>query len=316
MTDERNRNDWVHVEPEQLRSEIAVLKQRVETLRKAQVKLKARLHLLEQVTDNMSDMVSMVDKDGKLLYCSRSHREVLGYDPETVLGESILEAVHPEDCQRVMDTFFRSVASRVHTRIRFRIRHADGHYVWVDSRGSNFYDADGQVTGAVLTSRDVTDQVESEAILSARESELEQKSRRLEELNTTLNVLLRRRDEDKEALEQQIVAHTRELVLPYLEKLKGTPLSEFQQAYVEVLERNLTSILSPFLKRLSAHLAKLTPKELLCANLIREGRKTAEIARMMKITPGAVELHRNHIRTKLGIKGVKVNLQSFLLSLS
>jgi len=37
---------------------------------------------------------------------------------------------------------------------------------------------------------------------------------------------------------------------------------------------------------------------------------------MMKITPGAVELHRNHIRTKLGIKGVKANLQSYLLSLS
>jgi len=37
---------------------------------------------------------------------------------------------------------------------------------------------------------------------------------------------------------------------------------------------------------------------------------------MMNITPGAVELHRNHIRTKLGLNKVKANLQSYLLSLS
>ncbi len=114
MTEKRKRDDSIHAEPEKLRSEIVALKQRVESLRKTQLKLKARLSLLEQVTDNMLDMVSMVDKDGKLLYCSRSHRTTLGYDPEKVLGMSIMEAVHPEDYPSVWNAFCGAVASRVH----------------------------------------------------------------------------------------------------------------------------------------------------------------------------------------------------------
>jgi len=303
-------------EVDRLREENATLKKRFESLRKDHEACQARERLLRQVTDNMFDMVCLVDVAGNLQYVSPSHREALGYDPGAVLGQSILSGVHPEDHERVSEAFRQGVATRVHTQIEFRFLHADGHYIWVDSRGNNFYDAAGQMTGVVLVSRDITERKRTEEALALREDELKQKSRHLEELNTALNVLLRHRDEDRAELEKQIVAHMRELVLPYLERLKGTPLDEFQQAYLDVLDRNLTTVLSPFLKRLSAHLSKLTPKELFCANLIREGKKTSEIARMMQITPGAVELHRNHIRTKLGIKGVKANLQSYLLSLS
>jgi len=217
-------------EVDRLREENATLRKRLESVCKDHEASQARERLLKQVTDNMFDMVCMVDVAGNLQYASPSHREMLGYDLGAVLGQSILSAVHPEDHERASKAFKQGVATRVHTQIEFRFRHADGHYVWVDVRGNNYYDAAGKVTGTILTSRDITERKRAEEALALREEELKQKSRHLEELNTALNVLLRHRDEDRAELEKRIVAHMRELVLPYLERLKrGRPSTSFSR---------------------------------------------------------------------------------------
>jgi hypothetical protein len=61
---------------------------------------------------------------------------------------------------------------------------------------------------------------QAEQWLKEREKELEIKSSNLEEANTALKVLLKRRDEDKTELEEKILFNVKELVAPYLEKLK------------------------------------------------------------------------------------------------
>jgi DNA-binding NarL/FixJ family response regulator len=105
------------------------------------------------------------------------------------------------------------------------------------------------------------------------------------------------------------------LVLPYLEKLKKSRISKRDMSFVNILESNLTNIISSFTHRLSSRHLNLTPKELQVANLVKEGRTTKEIAEMMGICAGAVSLHRNHVRNKLGINSKKINLQSYLSSL-
>ena len=54
-----------------------------------------------------------------------------------------------------------------------------------------------------------------------KEVELRRKSEKLEETNIALKVLLEHRDRDLIALEQRMTANIRELVLPYVEKLKN-----------------------------------------------------------------------------------------------
>ena len=163
-------------EVDRLREEHATLKRRFESLRKDHEACLARERLLRQVTDNMFDMVCLVDVAGNLQYVSPSHRAKLGYDPGAVLGQSILSGVHPEDHERASEAFSRAASTREHTQIEFRFRHADGHYVWVDVRGNNFYDDAGQVTGVVLTSRDITERKRTEEALALSEEELRQKS--------------------------------------------------------------------------------------------------------------------------------------------
>jgi PAS domain S-box-containing protein len=168
---------------------------------------------------------------------------------------------------------------------------------------------------SVASFADITEQKRSEAALRKREREVNMKSRNLEEVNTALKVLLKQREQDKSELEEKVLSNVKGLVLPYLDKLKKSRISKRDMSVVNILESNLSNIISSFTHRLSSRHLNLTPKELQVANLVKEGRTTKEIAEMMGICAGAVSLHRNHVRAKLGINSKKINLQSYLSSL-
>ncbi|MGD0660654.1 MAG: LuxR C-terminal-related transcriptional regulator [Syntrophorhabdales bacterium] len=154
---------------------------------------------------------------------------------------------------------------------------------------------------------------ESEEKRKRAEEALEARSRGLEEANTALTVLLERRDEERRALESRIVANVKELICPYLEKLRGTCLSDGQAALLDVVDSNLEDIISPFVQKMTT--ASLTPTEIQVANLIKDGKRSKEIARLLNVSMDTVDTHRNNIRKKLGIGGKKLNLHAHLLSL-
>ena len=156
----------------------------------------------------------------------------------------------------------------------------------------------------------------AEEELKKREQALELKSRGLEEANTALKVLLRHREEDKAALEEQVLVNVRKLVLPYLENLKHLNLNENQATQVKIAEENLKKIVSPFLHNLASSYLELTPREIQVANLVKEGKTTKEMTEILNISATAVDFHRKNLRSKFGIKNKKTNLLAFLSSLS
>jgi len=77
-----------------------------------------------------------------------------------------------------------------------------------------------------------TERNQAEEMLREKEKELELKTRNLEEVNTALKVLLKRRDEDKTELEEKVLSNLKELIVPYLEKLIKSGLDTRQNAYL------------------------------------------------------------------------------------
>jgi DNA-binding CsgD family transcriptional regulator len=151
--------------------------------------------------------------------------------------------------------------------------------------------------------------------LRKRELELVAKSQELEELNAALKVLLKRRDEDRADLQDSVVVNIKELVLPYIEKLKSDHLSLQQATLVSIIESNIKEIVSPFAAKLSSKFLNLTPTELQVASLVKDGRSSNEIADLMNLSPNTILFHRYNLRRKLGLKQRKVNLRSYLRSL-
>ncbi|OPY85923.1 MAG: Sporulation kinase A [Syntrophorhabdus sp. PtaU1.Bin153] len=146
------------------------------------------------------------------------------------------------------------------------------------------------------------------------EEELRSKSLALEEVNAALKVLLQQREKDKDELEEKILHNVRQLIFPYLDKLKRYKLNAEQKSCVSVLEANLRNIVSPFIRKMTSINLSFTPTEIRVAHLIREGKTVKEIASLLGVSESAINLHRQNLRDKLGLKKVKVNLATYLMS--
>lgn len=213
------------------------------------------------------------------------------------------------------------------------------HRKIIDEKGSHFFETrhrtkDGKIRHKLMSavaitidgkryhqniSSDITylKQVEEE-LKDARnklEERVHQRTAELVEANTALKVLLQKQNEAMQDVEERLLENTRQLVVPYIENLKKSPLNERQMANLIELELNLRDIVSPFLKRISNQFIKLTPAEIRVAALIREGKTSKEIADLLNVSIKAIEGHRSNLRKKMGLKHKKINLQSHLRSL-
>jgi two-component system cell cycle sensor histidine kinase/response regulator CckA len=111
---------------------------------------------LQLISENVLDLFSQIDLDGKYIYVSSSYRVVLGYEPASLVGTSAFERVHPEDRQNVERALETAARTRTPRRAEFRYRHAAGHYVWLETVGKVIDDSHGRTT-AVLSTRDLTE---------------------------------------------------------------------------------------------------------------------------------------------------------------
>lgn len=164
--------------------------------------------------------------------------------------------------------------------------------------------------------REIDERRLAERNLRQKERELKLNALHLEEKNIAMKVLLEQREKDKKELEEMVLANVRDLLLPCLERLRGCRLNDRQSIYVDSLETNLKTIVSPFLQNLSNHFSNFTPLEFQVAGMVKEGKSSKEIASLMNISERGVEFHRNNIRRKLGLTNAKKNLRTCLLSMS
>lgn len=107
----------------------------------------------------------------------------------------------------------------------------------------------------------------------------------------------------------------RELVLPYVEKLKANK-SNKDTAIVDIIESNINDIFTPFIREMAAKYANFTPKEIQIADLMKKGRTTKEMSQILNLSTRTIDIHRYNVRRKSNITNKKINLQSYLLSLS
>jgi PAS domain S-box-containing protein len=169
------------------------------------------------------------------------------------------------------------------------------------------------------TNKKLTEQISErkrvEKKLLTKEKELKNKNTELQEFNTALKVLLKQRDKDREQLGENIIRNVKELVLPYLEKVKKDKNKCNQTVYFDIIESNLRDIISPFGANLKKKYYNLTPAEIRIADFIKHGKTTKEIADILNLSPKTVEYHRDNIRTKFQIKNKKISLRTHLISL-
>ena len=133
--------------------------------KQAEDALKKNEEILRLITDTMSDMIRVTNLQGVNLYQSPSHFKSLGYRPEERINKSIFDIIHPDDLDRCKKVFSEGLANEKTRTIEYRVRHADGHYVWLESLGDSLRDASGVTTAIIITSRNISDRKKMEGEL-------------------------------------------------------------------------------------------------------------------------------------------------------
>lgn len=149
---------------------------------------------------------------------------------------------------------------------------------------------------------------------------LEERVRRQTEnsagVNQALKAMLDQREMEKRSIEQTMVANLKRYVFPYLDELERLKIGSDATSFVRVIRANIEQLIAPVSKHLSGAYLDLTPTEIKVADLIRQNKRTKFIAARLNTSPSTVEKHRNKIRKKLNILHKKVNLTTYLNSLS
>ena len=168
----------------------------------------------------------------------------------------------------------------------------------------------------VVSHENITALKLAEERLRESENALWQEKQKLEEANTALKVLLRQREADQRRLESDVLDNVRRMVVPLLERLGRLTLPPRAKTMLASLERRLEELTQPFLRRLSAAESVLTPQEIEVAALIREGRSSKEVAALMNLSLTTINFHRRNLRRKLNLRNSRINLRTYLVSLT
>lgn len=273
--------------------------------------LRRHAEVLDCLFEDNEEVILVMDYDTlDIVDANPSACRFYGYGREQMRGMSLL-TINPEPTESLRAKR-RLVVEGRENRFLFSHRLSNGELRDVEVYVSCADLGDRRLIFSII--HDLTERKRIERALCRGEEELYRKTVQLEEMNTALKVLLSSRETGRKELEESVVTNVRTLVMPHLDMLAASSLGEAQRLALHAVNDHLREIVSPLLPRLSSRFANLSPMELRVARLIKDGRRNKEIALLLGVSENTVLTHRYHLRTKLGLKGNKMNLQTYLAS--
>ncbi len=274
--------------------------------------------LLERVYSSLDVAVFVVDPRTRcIISCNDAATKIFGYPSSRMLGQNT-EFLHVS--RKTYREFGRKLSAAMADedmfQMEFSLRKKDGTIFPTEHTVKTVRDDVHQPVLHISVIRDITLEHQLTCDLLKQQKDSQAKADQLAELNAALNVLLEQRDQEKRHFETRLLESVDGLLFPYLDKIRKTGLTPLQKEYINILEASLKEIAMPYHQRLMGRLMHLTPTEIRIVNSIKQGYRIKEIALNLNVSPRTIEFHRDNIRKKLGIKGRKINLRSYLSSLS
>ena len=122
----------------------------------AEDKLRKSEEQFRLITENVADMIAVLDLEGKRIYNSPSYKAILG-DPKLYEGTDSFLEIHPDDKEKIRTIFRETVETGKGQKAEYRFMLKDGSTRYIESEGSIIRDYHGNISQVIVVSRDVTE---------------------------------------------------------------------------------------------------------------------------------------------------------------
>lgn len=133
--------------------------------KKANERLIEREQHFRIIAEHAHDLITLLDNNEQIMYISPSHKRILGFSQQELIGKHYLQTVYPEDRRLVEEKIKLAIRSNSSFKIQFQKMHKTKKWIFVEVSGTPVYDEQRQFVHMVLVTRDITKQKEYESKL-------------------------------------------------------------------------------------------------------------------------------------------------------
>ena len=149
---------------EDLQNEVNFRKEAEKELRLSELKFRSYI-------EQTKGIIFVIQRDGRFSYVSPSTKDIIGEDPENLIGKPYLANVHKEDVYKFSSQLKELIITlRSIKSVPLRIKHKDGHYIWIVIQAGPVLNDEGKIKEIIGVAVDVNELIETRQKLSLTES--------------------------------------------------------------------------------------------------------------------------------------------------
>ncbi|MBN1516471.1 PAS domain S-box protein [Candidatus Sumerlaeota bacterium] len=141
----------------------------------SQAALRERDAMIHALVETSRDWIWSINLEGVHTYSNPAIREILGYEPDEIVGKSCFNLIHEQDLPVVREHILQKTAEKKGwSNFLIRWRHKDSSWRFLESNAVPIFDAAGELTGFQGVDRDVTERVHTGEQLRQLHTAIEQ----------------------------------------------------------------------------------------------------------------------------------------------
>lgn len=252
--------------------------------------------------DTALDATFLIDDDGIILAANKAAQKQHSKSEHSLSGEN----------------FKRLLGKRFHTTLRNAMHTLKAKKLWAENVVAIDGEGEGFPAEATLRKITFTDYSLYQLILHdltahvELEEDLLEKTAEVKEKEIALRQIIKSVEEDRKEMREQLTSQVKKQMLPALERITTSDAPEVREGYKSVIEDQLVDLASDSSGEFDSDLLRLAPREMEVCQLIQLGRSGKEIAELLNMSFETVQTHRKNIRRKLGLRGKKASLFTYL----